>query len=219
MKKNFFEFFREYVESLHQSNHQSLLYGISIEKLDKINIQIFHSGKNNVSVFHSEWPQPQLGYLSLHQVRTFKFKFEEIEVTVYDGTCSYVIIESMSTTFPRGSRVIKLKLSFLFTQMGSTVLLKWTPNGLMDASGPAPFHSSDSNVDKSKSNFANHGSRKISPVSWQQAISINIATVLYIHCHQVNKKQIFESIFSLYLQVITRLGKQQCPVIKNVIHY
>ena len=85
MKKNFFEFFREYVESLHQSNHQSLLYGKSIKKLDKIKTQFFHSGKNNVSVFHSEWPQPQLGYLSLHQVRTFKLKFKENELNVYDG--------------------------------------------------------------------------------------------------------------------------------------
>ena len=71
--------------------------------------------------------------------------------------------------------------------MGSTVLLKWTPNGLMDASGPAPFPCSESNVGQSRVNFANPGTRKISPVSWQQAISINIATVLYIHCHQVNK--------------------------------
>merc|ERR1719232_1449057 len=85
---------REYVDSLHQNNHQSLLYG-----------------KNNVSVFNSEWPQPQLGYLSLHQ-------------------------------------------------MGSTVLLKWTPNGLMDASGPAPFPCSESNVGQSRVNFANPGTRK-----------------------------------------------------------
>lgn len=104
--------------------------------------------------------------------------------------------------FPKRIKSYKTKAVFsivyyLFTQMGSTVLLKWTPNGLMDASGPAPFHSSDSNMDKSKSNFANPGSRKISPVSWQQAISINIATVLYIHCHQVNRSKYLRA-FSLY---------------------
>ena len=37
---------REYVESLHQSHSQALLYG-----------------KNNVTVFQSDWPEPQLGYL------------------------------------------------------------------------------------------------------------------------------------------------------------
>ena len=81
----------------------------------------------------------------------------------------------------------KSSLYYICIKMGTTVLLKWTPNGLMDASGPAPFPCSDSNVSQSKVNFANPGTRKISPVSWQQAISINIATVLYIHCHQVSR--------------------------------
>ena len=78
--------------------------------------------------------------------------------------------------------------------MGTTVLLKWTPNGLMDSSGPAP---SDSNVGQSKVNFPNSGTRKKSPVSWQQAISINIATVLYIHCHQVSRNK-YLTVFYLY---------------------
>ena len=30
------------------------------------------SGKNNVSVFNSDWPYPQLGYLSLHQVNQWR---------------------------------------------------------------------------------------------------------------------------------------------------
>ena len=73
--------------------------------------------------------------------------------------------------------------------MGTTVLLKWTPNGLMDSSGPAPSSGSDTNVGQSKANFSDPGTRKKSPVSWQQAISINIATVLYIHCHQVSRNK------------------------------
>ena len=52
-------------------------------------------------------------------------------------------------------------------------MLKWTPNSLMDSSR------GEMNV----------GSRKTSPASmtsWNQAISINMATILYIHCHQVD---------------------------------
>ena len=73
----------------------------------------------------------------------------------------------------------------LLIQMGSTVLLKWTPNDLMDASGQLPFLNNDNSMSQPGGTMANSGMRKISPASWQQAISINMATVLYIHCHQV----------------------------------
>ena len=64
-------------------------------------------------------------------------------------------------------------------------MLKWTPNSLMDGCGSVnmlPGSRKASPKDNPKD------SRKVSPnagISWQQAISINMATVLYIHCHQV----------------------------------
>ena len=73
-KNCFIVCFREYVESLHQNSTQALLYGkveMKVTCLYKTENSLF-SGKNNVSVFNSDWPQPQLGYLSLHQVKTLK---------------------------------------------------------------------------------------------------------------------------------------------------
>ncbi|TRY80317.1 hypothetical protein TCAL_11740 [Tigriopus californicus] len=87
---------REYVESLHQNQRDSLLYG-----------------KNNVKVFPKDSATPQAGYLSLHQ-----------------------------------------------SQMG-TLVLKWTPNLLMNGS---TLH--DKNA------------------SWQQAVSADIGSILFMHCHQ-----------------------------------
>ena len=118
-------------ESCPQCEIQHFLLQSNLHKILQF---LFFSGKNNVSVFNCDWPQPQLGYLSLHQLET-------------------------------------------------TVVLKWTPNSLMDASNPG--------TGVSGLNGVNTVVRKNSPgssgnsVSWQQAISINMASLLYIHCHEV----------------------------------
>ena len=117
-----------------ESPQREIQHFLLQSNLHKILQFLFFSGKNNVSVFNCDWPQPQLGYLSLHQLET-------------------------------------------------TVVLKWTPNSLMDASNPG--------TGVSGLNGGNTVVRKTSPgssgnsVSWQQAISINMASLLYIHCHEV----------------------------------
>ena len=117
-----------------ESPQREIQHFLLQSNLHKILQFLFFSGKNNVSVFNCDWPQPQLGYLSLHQLET-------------------------------------------------TVVLKWTPNSLMDASNPG--------TGVSGLNGVNNVVRKTSPssgnsVSWQQAISINMASLLYIHCHEVH---------------------------------
>ena len=77
---------------------------------------------------------------------------------------------------------LNVKTSF---QISNTILLKWTPNSLMDAAGGVIV-------------------RKCSPsngISWHQALSIDMANILYIHCHQV--KNIFIYIFEVIIQNIT----------------
>ena len=60
------------------------------------------------------------------------------------------------------SLLIDLIFLILVWQSGVSVLLKWSPNSLMDSNGQTNGQT-----------------------SWSQALSINLATVLYIHCHQV----------------------------------
>ena len=82
-------------------------------------------------------------------------------------------------------KFINFMLKINSLQMGSTVQLKWTPNSLMDAGN----------------NSLSTGPRKLSPgngISWQQAISINMATILYIHCHQVSTNGWLHFIFNLH---------------------
>ena len=82
-------------------------------------------------------------------------------------------------------KFINFMLKINSLQMGSTVQLKWTPNSLMDAGN----------------NSLSTGPRKLSPgngISWQQAISINMATILYIHCHQVSTNGWLHFIFILH---------------------
>ena len=78
-------------------------------------------------VVQSVWPDPQPGYLSLHQT-------------------------------------------------GDHVVLKWTPNSLMDGgTGTADGCSSGQSGQSSQS------------ASWHQAVTVNLHSILYMHCHQVRQ--------------------------------
>ena len=122
-------------------------------------------------MLHSSWPEPQLGYLSLHQVRSFFIMITRPTLSIYKTLA--VINSSLSPQLPQVLQLRQLVLDDLATivttgcvlfQSGSQVVLKWSPNSLMDANGQ-----------QSGGN----------PTSWQQALSIDMATVLFLHCHQV----------------------------------
>ena len=51
---------------------------------NQLKLDIYLKGKNNVSVLQSSWPEPQLGYLSLHQVSFNSYFFiDEVGQKIY----------------------------------------------------------------------------------------------------------------------------------------
>ncbi|XP_022176977.1 small G protein signaling modulator 2-like isoform X5 [Myzus persicae] len=98
---------KDYVESLHQNNRVTLLYG-----------------KNNVLVLPKDVTEPMAGYLSLHQT-------------------------------------------------ASSLIIKWTPNQLMNCHSPGTNQNDHPEIDASdKSQY------------WDYAMNVNVDEIVYVHCHQ-----------------------------------
>ncbi|VVC39869.1 Hypothetical protein CINCED_3A012394 [Cinara cedri] len=98
---------KDYVESLHQNNRVTLLYG-----------------KNNVLVIPKDVIEPMAGYLSLHQT-------------------------------------------------ASSLIIKWTPNQLMNCNSPGANQNDNPEIDISnKSQY------------WDYAMNVNVDEIVYVHCHQ-----------------------------------
>ncbi|XP_025207047.1 small G protein signaling modulator 2-like isoform X2 [Melanaphis sacchari] len=98
---------KDYVESLHQNNRVTLLYG-----------------KNNVLVLPKDVTEPMAGYLSLHQT-------------------------------------------------ANSLIIKWTPNQLMNCHSPGTNQNDHPEIDASdKSQY------------WDYAMNVNVDEIVYVHCHQ-----------------------------------
>ncbi|XP_026805238.1 small G protein signaling modulator 2-like isoform X6 [Rhopalosiphum maidis] len=98
---------KDYVESLHQNNRVTLLYG-----------------KNNVLVLPKDVTEPMAGYLSLHQT-------------------------------------------------ANSLIIKWTPNQLMNCHSPGTNQNDHPEIDTSdKSQY------------WDYAMNVNVDEIVYVHCHQ-----------------------------------
>ncbi|XP_025420283.1 small G protein signaling modulator 1-like, partial [Sipha flava] len=110
---------KDYVESLHQNNRVTLLYG-----------------KNNVLVLPKDVTEPMAGYLSLHQT-------------------------------------------------ASSLIIKWTPNQLMNCHSPGTNQNDHPEVDPNikSMNYTNYILRIINQY-WDYAMNVNVDEIVYVHCHQ-----------------------------------
>ncbi|CAF5142039.1 unnamed protein product, partial [Rotaria sp. Silwood1] len=86
-------------------------------------------------------------------------------------------------------------LSLHNNQHGLT--LKWTPNQLMNgySESSKSIQISTQETNESETNMTVESSRKYS-VYWDYAISINISSIVYLHCHHYGKK--IKYIFEFY---------------------
>lgn len=115
------------------------------------------AGKNNVLVLPKGSAKPQEGYLSLHNY-------------ILQSTTGDVVSALSSSS-------VAIDASSCSTTTSRRLVLKWTPNRLMNGA---------TIEDKS--------------ASWQQAIHVDMASILFIHCHQVSPNH------NLVAQVLMREG-------------